>query len=282
MSESSKDPRAARRPSRSGPPGRPRARSSAPAARPRSSTSGTGRRGEAGPPERVPARATEPEIPDDVTWYDLDRATRGELRSLPKELAERVGGHLAMAGILIDAEPERAREHAAVARRLASRVGAVREAVALSAYACGDYEAALAEFRAYRRMSGDQTHLPLMADCERGLGRPERALSLAATPEAGRLPEPVARELRIVTAGARSDLGQHDAAVGVLEQDPGLRAGAVDVSLVRLRYAYADALRAAGRADEADHWLGVVARQDVAAVTDAADRVSEAEGRSAD
>ena len=91
-----------------------------------------------------------------------------------------------------------------VARRLASRVAVVREASALTAYACGDFETALAELRAYRRLSGDQSHLPLMADCERGLGRPERALELAASPEAAALPEQVARELRIVVAGARS------------------------------------------------------------------------------
>lgn len=246
MSDSSKDPRSVGRPNRSGP--------------------------HRGPSS---ARQDEPDIPDDVTWYDLDRAARGELRSLPKELAERVGGHLAMAGILLESEPEVARAHAAVARRLASRVGVVREAVALSAYACGDYETALAEFRAYRRMSGDQSHLPLMADCERGLGRPERALALAATPEAAQLEAPVARELRIVVAGARSDLGQADAAVGVLEQDRALRSAAVDVSLVRLRYAYAEALRATGRTAEAEQWLATVAAQDVDAVTDAADRSSQ-------
>ena len=204
---------------------------------------------------------------------DLDRAARGELRSLPKELAERVGGHLAVAGILIDSEPERAREHAVVARRLASRVAIVREAAGLSAYACGDFETALAEFRAYRRMSGDQSHLPLMADCERGLGRPERALALAATPEAGGLDVTVSRELRIVVAGARSDLGQHDAALSALEQDPALTSEAVDVSLVRLRYAYAEALSAADRKGEAEKWFALVAGQDVDAVTDAAERV---------
>ncbi|MEO8106585.1 MAG: tetratricopeptide repeat protein [Actinomycetes bacterium] len=232
--------------------------------------------------DRASPRTVEPEIPEDVTWYDLDRATRGELRSLPKELAERVGGHLATAGLLIDSDPEAARRHAVVARRLASRVAVVREASALSAYACGDYETALAELRAYRRMSGDQSHLPLMADCERGLGRPERALALAATPEAARLDGAVARELRIVVAGARSDLGQPDAALGVLEQDPGLTSQAVDISLVRLRYSYAEALGVAGRPDEAAQWWAVVARQDVDAVTDAADRVTESASDSAE
>jgi len=228
------------------------------------------------PPSDRPAsgRPAEPQIPDDVTWHDPDRDARAELRSLPKELAERVGGHLAMAGILIDTDPVAARSHAVVARRLASRVAGVREASALTAYACGDFETALTELRAYRRMSGDQSHLPLMADCERGLGRPERALELAASPEGKRLSPEVARELRIVVAGARSDLGQHDAALQHLEADPGLRAGVGDVSVLRLRYAYADALERAGRVSDAAQWFSMIARADIGEITDAAERVS--------
>jgi hypothetical protein len=228
------------------------------------------------PPRRRderPARPPEPAITDDVSWQDLDRAARAELRSLPKELAERVGGHLAMAGLLIDTDPTLAREHAAVARRLAQRVAVVREAVALTAYACGDYESALAELRAYRRLSGDQSHLPLMADCERGLGRPSRALELATSDAAATLPAPVQRELRIVAAGARSDLGQDDAALALLEQDPALLARtAVEPSVLRLRYAYADTLARLGRDAEAAQWFRLVAASDDGA-TDAADRV---------
>ena len=226
------------------------------------------------------SRPVEPPIPDDVTWHDLDRDARAELRSLPKEMAERVGGHLAMAGILIESDPEQARAHAGVARRLASRVAVVREASALTAYACGDFETALTELRAYRRLSGDQSHLPLMADCERGLGRPERALELAVSPEGRGLPQEVARELRIVVAGARADLGQHDAALQHLEADPGLRAGVGDLSVLRLRYAYADALAHAGRADEAEKWFSMVAAADADQVTDAAERVASATGES--
>ena len=135
-------------------------------------------------PRQDRSRPTGPEVAEDVTWHDLDRESRAALRSLPKAMAERVGAHLAMAGLLIDDDPELAREHTDVARRMAGRVAVVREACALTAYACGDYDAALHELRAYRRLSGDQSHLPLMADCERGLGRPERALEIAASPEA--------------------------------------------------------------------------------------------------
>jgi tetratricopeptide (TPR) repeat protein len=188
-------------------------------------------------------------------------------------MAERVGGHLAMAGLLIDTEPELAREHAAVARRLASRVAVVREASALTAYACGDYETALAELRAYRRLSGDQSHLPLMADCERGLGRPAKALELLASDEAATLAPEVLRELRIVAAGARSDLGQDEAALALLETDPALRSRDVtELSVLRLRYAYADTLTRLGRETEATQWFRLVAASDEG-LTDAEQRL---------
>ncbi len=234
----------------------------------------TGRSADRRRTERAePARPPEPVIAEDVTWHDLDREARGALRSLPKEMAERVGAHLAMAGLLIDSDPELAREHAAVARRLASRVAVVREASALTAYACGDYETALAELRAYRRLSGDQSHLPLMADCERGVGRPAKAVELLTSEEARTLAPEVVRELRIVAAGARSDMGQDAAALALLEADPVLRSRAVtDPSALRLRYAYADTLTRLGRAAEARQWFSLVAASDEG-LTDAAERL---------
>jgi hypothetical protein len=222
------------------------------------------------------ADSTEPPLMDGVTWLDLDREARAGLRSLPKEMAERVGGHLAAAGLLIDEDPVSARSHVAVARRLAARVAVVREASALTAYACGDFDTALTELRAYRRLSGDQRHLPLMADCERGLGRPERALDLASTPEASRLPADVERELRIVVAGARSDLGQPEAALSHLGADPALDDSRVkDPTILRLRYAYANGLVALGRTDEALPWFAAVATDDVERLTDARERLAE-------
>ncbi|MDH4160473.1 MAG: hypothetical protein OEV62_09470 [Actinomycetota bacterium] len=227
------------------------------------------------PPPRGPSG---PPIPDGVDWYGLDPDSRRELRGLPKELAERVGGHLVAAGLLLDDDPALARRHALEARRLASRVPVVREAAGLAAYHDGEWAEALAELRAYRRMAGDDRHLPLMADCERALGRPERALELAASPAAARL-EPAAQvELRLVTAGARRDLGQLDAALLLLSQTPGLRGSGSSEALVRARYAYADALVAAGRETEAREWLERVAAQDRELVTDAAERLLELDG----
>ena len=122
---------------------------------------------------------------------------------------------------------------------------------------------------------GQQVNLlALIADCERGLGRPERAIELARGPEAAKLEGDDADELRIVAAGARADLGQLEQALTVLstpQPDPG-RQGS---TAARLFYAYADTLLALGRVDEALQWFLRSAAADVEGVTDAEDRASE-------
>ena len=135
----------------------------------------------------------------------------------------------------------------------AAASAAVREAVGLTAYAAGHYGEALREFRTYRRISGSNVHLPVMADCERGLGRPDRALDVARSEEAQDLDAPGKVELAIVAAGARTDLDQLDAAVAELEI-PQLDINRAFSYSPRLFRAYAGALAAVGRADEADKW----------------------------
>jgi len=158
-----------------------------------------------------------------------------------------------MAGRLLDEEPELAFQHALAASRRGGRLAAVREAVGLTAYAAGHFGEALREFRTYRRISGSNMHLPVMADCERGLGRPDRALDMARSEEAKDLDAPGKVELAIVAAGARTDLGQLDAAVSELEI-PQLDINRAFSYSPRLFRAYADALTAAGRGAEAAKW----------------------------
>ena len=160
------------------------------------------------------------------------------------------------------------------AARCSGRIAAVREAVGIAAYQCGDWSQALAELRAARRMGSKSPLFPLIVDCERGLGRPERALELARGPEAAKLSGYEADELRIVAAGARADLGQLEQALTVLstpQLDP-TRTGAI---AARLFYAYAETLLALDRGDEALQWFLHAAAADVEGVTDAEDRVSE-------
>ncbi|MDM7856513.1 tetratricopeptide repeat protein [Cellulomonas alba] len=190
-----------------------------------------------------------PEVPDDVVIGQLDRTVRARLRGLTKENAEAVGRHLLMVGQLLDVDPELAYEHAQAAVRRGGRVDVVREAAGLAAYRTERYAEALRELRTVRRLNGSSEHLPVMADCERGLGRPERAIALAAEPEAETLPGESRIELAIVVSGARLDLGQPEAAVAVL--DTALARSAKGAAEVRVAQARATALEAAGRVDEA-------------------------------
>ncbi|MET7533528.1 tetratricopeptide repeat protein [Streptomyces goshikiensis] len=202
---------------------------------------------------------------------------RQELLSLPKGLAEEVSKNLVMVARLIDEEPEQAYAYSRIALRLASRVAAVREAAGFAAYATQKYSEALAEFRAAKRMTGSVELWPVMADCERGLGRPERALTMAGEPEVAKLDKAGQVEMRLVAAGARRDLGQLDAAIVTL-QSPELASSSVQPWTARLRYAYADALLAAGREDEAREWFGKTLEADKDGATDASDRLAELDG----
>ncbi len=204
----------------------------------------------------------------------LDPAIRRELSTLDRATADAVARHLVAAGALLDEDPETALGHARAARARSSRIAAVREAVGIAAYRCGDWAEALSELRAARRMGSKSSLLALMADCERGLGRPERAIELARGPEAAELSGDDADELRIVAAGARADLGQREQALTVLST-PQLDPGRKGPMAARLFYAYADTLLALGRRDEALQWFLRSAEADVEGVTDAEDRVAE-------
>jgi tetratricopeptide (TPR) repeat protein len=176
-----------------------------------------------------------------------------QLRTLESRNAEWVAKHLVMAGRLIDIDPEAAFAHALAASRRGGRIGAVREAVGMTAYAAGRYDDALREFRTFRRITGSSIHLPHMADCERGLGRPEKALELTRSDERNMLDTADKVELAIVASGARRDMGDLAGAVEELEI-PQLDINRAFSFSPRLFEAYADALTAAGRADEAAKW----------------------------
>ncbi|NIH81074.1 hypothetical protein [Amycolatopsis viridis] len=215
-----------------------------------------------------------PELPEDIEFSDLDPEIRRDLRTLPKSLAEIVGKHLVAAGNLIDTDPEAALAHAKFAKTRASRVPIVREALGLVAYHAGRWQEALAELRAVRRMTHTDQHVAVIADAERALGRPERALDLAKEMQGRELPRDVEIELKIVAAGARRDLGQVDAAVVSLQGDD-LDPRKRDPWSARLFYAYADNLLAADRRDEAIRWFLHAADADEDEETDAAERAAE-------
>jgi len=215
-----------------------------------------------------------PPIPPSVDARQLAPEIRRELSTLDRATADAVARHLVAAGELLDEDPEAALRHARAARARSSRIAAIREAVGIAAYHCGDWGQALAELRAARRMGSKSSLLALIADCERGLGRPERAIELGRGEDAAQLGGDDADELRIVAAGARSDLGQLEQALTVLST-PQLDPDRTGSTAARLFYAYADTLLALGRDDEALQWFLRSAAADVDGVTDAEDRVGE-------
>ncbi|MFL6114798.1 MAG: tetratricopeptide repeat protein [Catenulispora sp.] len=219
-----------------------------------------------------------PPLPEEITGRELDRSISGQLKGLPDKLALRVARHLAAAGVLIDSDPETAYQHTLAARARASRLAVVREAVGEAAYASGHYTEALAELRAAKRMNGATDYLPIMADCHRALGQPEQALKLAKSPSVARFRPEAKAEMTLVEAGARRDLGQLDAALRTLELAP-LQSKSREAWVVRLRYAYADTLEAAGRLSDALAWFHRTHAIDAHELTDAADRADAIEKR---
>ena len=195
-----------------------------------------------------------------------------ELRTLPGDLADAVARFLVATGL--EEDPERAYQYALAARGLAARVGIVRETCAIAAYQAGRWADALTEFRAARRLTGRNSYLPLMADCERALGRLDRALDIVTGPEAQSADRVTQIELHIVESGIRRDQGLPDAAVVAL-QVPELTDKRGRAGHARLFYAYADALLDASREEEAREWFGKAAAADSADETDAAERVEE-------
>jgi tetratricopeptide (TPR) repeat protein len=238
-------------------------------------TRAPGRAAVRGTPPTRPVRESGPSLPDTITAQQLDPEARAQLNSLPNDLADSVARYLVAAGMAED--PEQAYAYAQAARRLAARVGVVREACGIVAYQTGRWAEALSELRAARRMTGRDDYLPLMADCERALGRLDRALALVREADVSKLDRATQIELRIVESGIRRDQGLADAAVLAL-QVPELTGGRLLPWSARLLYAYADALLAAGRTDEARDAFARAVAADSDGETDAADRLDELDG----
>src|SRR5699024_7167559 len=210
--------------------------------------------------ERINARMREPRIPEGVDPKDLDPQVRQELRSLSRDNADMVAKHLIMAATLLDENTEKALEHARAAKDRAGRVAVARETNGIAAYHAGEWKEAISELRAARRMQGGPGLIAVLADAERALGRPEKALGGAgqrmrvgpsltggvADAERARgrtekalggageyrpeeLDPDTCVELAMVVAVAYQDLDRHEEAIVALEEELDA-AGAPDVT----------------------------------------------------
>lgn len=195
-------------------------------------------------------RPGEPKMPAGLEWGMLSKDERERLRGLAKEHAENIGLHILAAYTLEATDPQAALEHAKWAARQASRVDIARETLAMVAYRNGDYKLALREFRTAFRMNGYLDYLPFMADCERGLGQPRKAIDIALSDDAKRLQGEAKAEMFLVYAGALADLKMWDQAIAITSKLVHAKGLAGEY---RMRAAQAEQyfLEEAGRSDEA-------------------------------
>lgn len=195
-------------------------------------------------------RPGEPKMPKGIEWSMLSTDDRERLRGLSKEHAENVGLHILAAYTLEERDPELALEHAKWVAHQASRIDFARETLAFVAYRQGDYKLALREFRTAFRMNGFLDYLPFIADCERGMGEPKKAIETAMSDDAKYLRGESKAEMFLVYAGALGDLELWNKAIEIvhtLGRSKGL-AGEYRMRAVQAEQYF---LEQAGRSDEA-------------------------------
>ncbi|WP_421084705.1 hypothetical protein [Rothia nasimurium] len=194
-----------------------------------------------------------PDIDTDVTGKELENWTLRALRQLEAQNADTVAKHLVMVGRYLDIDPDFALEHAIAASKRAGRIGVVREVVGIAAYAAENFELALRELRTHRRISGSNDHLALLVDCERALGRIEKALTLAEEARGEDVPAGVRSEVAIVVSGIYQDQGELKKALKALEIPELNPKRGYDYS-PRLFNTYAELLHQDGQIKEANRW----------------------------
>lgn len=195
-------------------------------------------------------RPGEPKMPKGIEWSMLSTDDRERLRGLSKEHAENIVLHILAAYTLEERDPELALEHAKWVAHQASRIDFARETLAFVAYRQGDYKLALREFRTAFRMNGFLDYLPFIADCERGMGEPKKAIETAMSDDAKYLRGESKAEMFLVYAGALGDLELWNKAIEIvhtLGRSKGL-AGEYRMRAVQAEQYF---LEQAGRSDEA-------------------------------
>ncbi|MFZ9922381.1 MAG: hypothetical protein ACO3E4_05665, partial [Candidatus Nanopelagicaceae bacterium] len=220
---------------------------------PRPARGGVGReRNDLRDENRRVRKFAEPDIPIEVTGKELEKRDAFALGTLAAENGEVVAKHLVCINLFLESDPERAFWHGQAAVFRAGRVAIVRERAGIAALNFQKYEIAQKELRAAIRISGSQSALPYLAQAELALGNPRKTLEIAGSIDPKLLTQGERVELRIAAAGARSALGQGDAAVVTLTC-PELTLS--DASFAaKLQGAYIQALIAVGRLKEAEEF----------------------------
>lgn len=214
------------------------------------------------------------------------RGTPSKQADLPRDVLEEVHRHtrptaqrdaisrLSRAIGLLDRDDAAAAVvEAEKAKALSPRSSSVREVLGLALYGTERWKDALAELKAYRRISGrnDQNHV--MADCLRALGRPQDVVPLAEDALRDRsVPNEAKAEAVVVAASALADQGRYPEALAFLGRAK-TRADLAEPYTLRLWYVRGDVLDRAGRPEEAAAEFRKIVRHDPSAF-DAAERLA--------
>ena len=178
---------------------------------------------------------------------DLPLEVREELRGAVG--TDRAAGLERRLGIAVRAyERERYPEalgELRVLARLAPEVGAVRELYGLTLYRLGRWREAARELRAFHDLTGSFDQHPVIADCERALGRDKAVLALWEAVRKQGVDREVLVEGRLVVAGMMADRGDLEGAIALL--GPGGKSlRHPDTCHLRQWYALADLYERAG------------------------------------
>ena len=148
---------------------------------------------------------------------------------------------------------------------------AVMELYGLTLYRLGRWRQAAKQLRELHLRTGSFDQFPVIADCERALGHPERVRELWDELRRSGVDHEVLVEGRLVMAGALADGGALDSAIALLEPEQRNRR---NPSLAHLRqwYALADLYERAGDLPRARQLFGRVALADPEAL-DAPERL---------
>jgi len=204
--------------------------------------------------ESRPERDTSNDLPwpEEIFELELEPELLSELEAFGGR-TETLAKHLLSVQVLAESDPELAYLHAARLRDRIPRSALARQTACIAAYRAGRFKEAVKEESAYRRIGGEFDLLPIAADSERGLQRPQRALDMLAEVADEKLDSDTRTELLIVGGGARRDLGDDEAARVLLQK--AVRAARSPMASARARYALGEVLAASGEREQARKWL---------------------------
>ena len=194
--------------------------------------------------------------------FELPRSVLEELRAVAgTKSAATLERRLASAAKAY--ERDRYREALAALRPVleaAPASAAARELHGLTLYRLGRWRPAAKELRLVHDLTGSYDQHPVIADCERALGRLDRVKELWDELRHAGVDREVLTEGRLVMAGALADEGELEQAIELLRAESRLKRNA-DLSDLRQWYALADLYEQAGEVPRARELFRRVAEQ---------------------